>query len=148
MDYLWVLSAWQVLLTCIYHLSVITCKYYAHDRIHSRVLHPWQDSLVSITCMTGFTSEYSVITREYKSARQELLKSIFNSSVIAREQCTSHVTWGQHVSYLQNFSRHEVLLIFFYKLGRELYHIWASSTIGFHSSLQLTFKNTLIIKSY
>ena len=50
-----------------------------------------------------------VITREYKGARQELLTGMFNSSVIAREQCISCVGRAQHVSYLQTFSRHEVL---------------------------------------
>ena len=49
-----------------------------------------------------------VITREYKGARQELLVGMFNSSVIAREQCISHVGGAKHVSYLQTFSGHEV----------------------------------------
>ena len=54
-----------------------------------------------------------VITHQYKTARHELLTSIFNSSIIAREQCIPHVTRAQHVSYLQNFSRHDVLHAFF-----------------------------------
>ena len=39
--------------------------------------------------------------------------SILNSSAIAREQCASRVARGQHTSYPQIFSRHEVLLAFF-----------------------------------
>ena len=35
-------------------------------------------------------------------------------------QCTSRVARAQHMSYLQIFLRHEPLLTFFYKLGREL----------------------------
>ena len=49
-----------------------------------------------------------VITRECKGARQELLTGMFNSSVIVREQCISHVGQAQHVSYLHTFSRHKV----------------------------------------
>ena len=49
-----------------------------------------------------------VITREYKGTRQELLAGMFNSSVIAREQCISRVGRAQHMSYLQIFSRPEV----------------------------------------
>ena len=45
---------------------------------YSRELSAWQDSLASIY-------HSSVLTREYKSARQELFASIFNSSAIARE---------------------------------------------------------------
>ena len=105
MNYSWVLSAWQVLLTRIYHLSAITREYY---------VRAWQDLLTSIY-------HSSVITCEYKSTWQELLVSIFNSSAIAWEQCTSHVAWAQHVSYLQIFSRHEALLVFFCKLGCGLY---------------------------
>ena len=78
------------------------------------VLSAQQDSLVSIY-------HSSCITHEYKSAWQELLASILNSSVIASKQCTSHVTWAQHARYLQIFSRHEAFLVFFYKLGCELY---------------------------
>ena len=71
--------------------------------------------------MTGlnFIREYycsSVITREYKSAQQELLASIFNLSAIALKQCVSYVALAQHASYLQIFSRHEVLLTFFINL--------------------------------
>ena len=49
-----------------------------------------------------------VITHGYKSARQELLAGMFDSSVIAQEQCISRVGRTQHVSYLQTFSRYEV----------------------------------------
>ena len=108
MDYSWVLRTWLVLLTCIYHLSVITREY---------VLRAWQDSPTSITRTTGFTREYSVITREYKSARQELLTSIFNLSAIACKQYASHITWAWHTSYLQNFQRHKALLAFFVNLN-------------------------------
>ena len=66
----------------------------------------------------------SVITRDYKSARQELLVSIFNSSVIAYEQCVPCVAQAQHISYLQNFSRYKGLHTFFSKLGRELYRMY------------------------
>ena len=58
---------------------------------YSRVLCTRQDSTESITHMTGFTHEYSVTTHKYKSAQQELLTSIFNSSAIVREQCASLV---------------------------------------------------------
>ena len=81
-----------------------------------RVLLVQQDLLTSMTHTTGFTRKYSVITREYKSAQQELLVSNFHSSAIAHEQCTSHVTRVQHTSYLQIFSRHETLLAFFVNL--------------------------------
>ena len=62
----------------------------------------------------------SVITHKYKSARQELLVSIFNSPEITHEQCASHVAQAQHASYLQIFPRYKALLAFF-KLGHELY---------------------------
>ena len=84
---------------------------------YSGVLHALQDSLTSITRMTGFTHEYSVITREYKTARQELPVSMFNLSAITHEQCASHVARAQHTSYLKNFSRHDALLMFFVNLG-------------------------------
>ena len=88
---------------------------------YSRVLCAQQDTLVSITYTTGFTHEYSIITCEYKNTRQELFPSIFNPSAIACEQCASRVAQDQHSSYLQIFSRHETLLMFFCKLGCELY---------------------------
>ena len=78
-----------------------------------RVLSTRQDSLTSIC--------YSlVITCEYKIALQELLTSIFNSSVIARKQCSPCVVQAQHMSYLQNFSRHKALQAFLCKLGWDL----------------------------
>ena len=43
------------------------------------------------------------------NALQELLASIYNSSVITHEQCIPRVAQAQYVSYLQNFSRHEEL---------------------------------------
>ena len=49
--------------------------------------------------------------------------SIFNSSIIAREQCIPRVAQAQHASYLQNFSRHEASHAFVCKLGHEWYHI-------------------------
>ena len=59
----------------------------------------------------------SIITREYKSARKELLESIFNLSAIAHEQCTSRITQAQHASYVSSiFSRHKVLFAFFVNL--------------------------------
>ena len=72
---------------------------------YSRVLSAQQDSLASIY-------HSLVITLEYKNAQQELLVSIFNLSAIACEQCTSHVTRAQRMSYLQIFSKHEALLTF------------------------------------
>ena len=81
---------------------------------YSRVLSTQKDLIVSIYPSL-------VVTREYNSARQELLASIFNSSAIARKQCTSCAAQAQHMSYLQIFSRHEVLLAFFCKLECELY---------------------------
>ena len=48
-----------------------------------------------------------------KKAQQELLASTFNSLVITREQCILHVAQAQHVSYLQNFSRHKELYTLF-----------------------------------
>ena len=63
-----------------------------------------------------------VITHEYKTAQQELLVSIFNSSIITREQCIPRVTRAEHTSDLQNFSRRDALHAFFCKLGRERYH--------------------------
>ena len=80
---------------------------------YTQVLSTRQDSLVSTTRTKEFTREYSVITREHRSAQQELLVSIFTSSVIACEQCTSRVARAQYASYLQIFSRHESLLVFF-----------------------------------
>ena len=82
---------------------------------YSQVLSAWQDSLVSIY-------HSSFITREYKSALQELLISILNSSACNQSQAVYfHVAQAQHVSYLQIFSRHKVLLMFFCKLECELY---------------------------
>ena len=49
--------------------------------------------------------------------------SIFNSSIIAREQCISRVAQAQHASHMQNFSRHDTLHVLVCKLGRELYRI-------------------------
>ena len=75
-------------------LSVITREYYAHNRI---------DLLL-----------YSVITHEYKGAQQKLLATHQQSLT---SSCASHVTQAQHMSYLQNFLRHEVLLAFFCNFG-------------------------------
>ena len=50
----------------------------------------------------------SVITCEHKSAQQELLASIFNSSITACEQCIPRIAQAQHASYLQNFSKHNI----------------------------------------
>ena len=58
----------------------------------------------------------SVIIHEYKSAQQELLVSIFNLSAIVHKQCTSRIARAQNASYLQIFSRHEVLIAFFVNL--------------------------------
>ena len=74
-----------------------------------QVLSTQQDLLASIY-------HSSVITRDYKSARQELLACIFKSSEITCVQCTSRVTRAQHASYLQIFWRHEALLAFFVNL--------------------------------
>ena len=63
---------------------------------YSRVLSTLQDSLVGIY-------HSSVITREYKSARQQLFTSIFNLSAIAHEHSIFHVARAQHASYLSNF---------------------------------------------
>ena len=104
-------------LTGIYHLSVITCEYYAHNRIYSRqlqVLHAQQDSLASIQLLLVSTKVYD---------RNNVLASSFNSSAIARKQCASRVVRAQHTSYLQNFSSHKALLACFCKLGHELYRI-------------------------
>ena len=78
---------------------------------------------VSIKRMTGFNHTYLLLVSDYSrvlSAQQDLLASIFNSSVIARKQCSS-CCQAQHASYLQNFSRHEALHALFCKLGHELY---------------------------
>ena len=66
----------------------------------------------------------SVLTCKYKSALQELLVSIFNSSAIARVQSPSYVARARNASYLQIFSRHEVLLAFFVNLdvSHTVYH--------------------------
>ena len=48
--------------------------------------------------------------------------SIFNSSIIAREQCIPCVAQAQQASYLKNFLRHNTLHAIFCKLGHELYH--------------------------
>ena len=47
--------------------------------------------------------------------------SIFNSSIIAREQYIPRVARAQHTSYLQHFWRHDKLHTFVCKLGHELY---------------------------
>ena len=72
-------------LTGIYHLSVITCEYYAHNRIYSRqlqVLHAQQDSLASIQlllvstkCMTGIMYLRVVSTPQQLLASSVLLVS-------------------------------------------------------------------------
>ena len=90
---------------------------------YSQVLSAQQDALASIY-------DLLVITHEYKSARQELLTSIFNSSLIACEQFIPHVARAQHMSYLQNFSRHDALHVNFCKLGRELYRISSFVVLG------------------
>ena len=50
--------------------------------------------------------------------------SIFNSSIIAREQHIPLVAQAQHMSHLQYFLRHDTLQAFFCKLGRQLYLKW------------------------
>ena len=58
---------------------------------HSRVLSTRQDSLTSNKHTTGFTREYLPLVSYYsrvKCARQKLPVSIFNPSVITREQCS------------------------------------------------------------
>ena len=75
MDYSWVLSTWQVLLTWIYHLSVITCEYYMHDRIHLRVLHAQQDSLTSIQLLLASTKLHDRSYLRVFSTRQQSLAS-------------------------------------------------------------------------
>ena len=75
MDYSWVLSAWQVLLTCIYHLSVITREYYVHDRTHSRVLRARQDSLVNIRLLLVNTKVHDRSYLWVFSTRQRSLAS-------------------------------------------------------------------------
>ena len=73
---------------------------------------------MSITHTTGFTREYSVITCKHKSAQQELLASIFNSSAIAREQCTSQCRKSPTRELSSNFLEAQIIT---HKLGRELY---------------------------
>ena len=51
--------------------------------------------------------------------------SIFNSSIIAHEQCIPCVARAQDASYTQNFSRHNMLYALVCKLGCELYRISA-----------------------
>ena len=77
------------------HMTAFTQEYLSLISDYSQVLSARKDSLMSI-----YHSQ--VITREYKTTQQELLSSIFNSSIIAREQCIPHVAQTQHTSYLQN----------------------------------------------
>ena len=86
------------------HTHHTTCHW-----LLTSILSARQNSLASIY-------HSLVITCEYKSARQELLVSIFNTSAIACKQCTSRVARAQHASYLQIFSRHGALLVFFVNL--------------------------------
>ena len=107
-----------------------------HDKFYSHAFTSFQWLLTSIMRTTEFTREYSVITRKYKSAQQELLASIFNSSAITREQCTSHVARAKHSSYLQNFSRHKSLLAFFVNLD-------VSCTVTLYSHYFFQYTDTL-----
>ena len=84
----------------------------------------------------------SVITREYKSAKQELLVSIFNLSITTRKQCVPRIARAQHASYLQNFLRHEGLHAFFSKLGCELYRMYICTFL----SNKLTFLKWQILQ--
>ena len=55
--------------------------------------------------------------------------SIFNSSIIAREQCIPRVARAQHASYTQNFLSHNMLHALVCKLGCELYRSWSNLQI-------------------
>ena len=59
---------------------------------YSRVFSSLQDSLVNIQLFLMSTKVHD---------RSNVLASIFNSSEIAQEQCTSHITRAQHASYLE-----------------------------------------------
>ena len=60
--------------------------------------------------------------------------SIFNSSIIACEQYI-HVARAQHMSYVQNFLRHDVLHTFVCKLGCELYRTLKATYTYVHSCM-------------
>ena len=88
-SWLWVQCAWQVLLTCIYHLSVITREYYVHNRTHSSIMRT-----------TGFTHEYYAHDRiysqvfSYYSRVQKCTTGVTDVYFqISHEQCASRVTW-------------------------------------------------------
>ena len=69
--------------------------------VHLPLVSDYSQVLIKLTTGSLMSIYHSsVITREYKIAQQELLKSIFSLSAIARKQCYSHVAWAQHVSYL------------------------------------------------
>ena len=99
---------------------------------YSRVLRAWQDSLASITCITGFTCEYyahnKIHSRVFsyyswvESAWQELFVSIFTH----QQLLTSSVLLILHEPNMWVVFKisqgKKVLLAFFCKLGRVLYH--------------------------
>ena len=69
--------------------------------------------------------------------------NIFNSSIIAHKQCIPHVAQAQRASYLQKFSRHDVLHAFVCKLGCDLYHRNIPQPSPVHESRKITVENIL-----
>ena len=63
--------------------------------------------------------------------------SIFNSSVIAYKQCIPRVARALHASYLQIFSRHEVLHVFLVKLD-------VKCTVSIHAFVHKIYMHTYI----
>ena len=104
MDYLWVLiiSMWQVLLMCIYHFSVITHEYYAHDRIHSWVFSYYSRAQ---KCTTGVTREYFQLVSYHSQA------VYFSCRMIPTCDLFSNFLEARGITHI------------FCKLGRELYCI-------------------------
>ena len=98
---------------------------------YSQVLRAQQDSLMSITCTTVFTHEYSVLTHEYKSAQQEIFVSIFNSSALYFSCRTSPTH-----KLSSNFLKARSVTRIFCKLRHELYwsYIILTSNKHFHEN--------------
>ena len=104
-------------------MTGFTHEYYMRDRIHSRVLRVRHDSLTSIQLLLASTKLHN---RSYST--------VFSTCQQSWVVCFScHMS--QHASYLQNFSRHKVLLTFFVNLD---VNCTIDSHIVSYSSLFLT----------
>ena len=97
-------------------MTAFTQEYLPLISDYLRVLSVRKDSLTSIY------HSYRLLLASTK-LHDRSYSSIFNSSIIAQEQCIPRVARAQHASHLQNFLRHDILHAFVCKLKHELYRI-------------------------